>query len=90
MSAIDDLRTALTAANEKADANAQQISGLQESVDGVQHDVQTLLDRLNNVGGIPNDVVELANTVNTKLGNLSTALTAVSDDIKTTPKPPTA
>lgn len=66
--------------------NAQQqtnelLNGLQSGIDSVQADVQTLIDRLGQTPGIPDDILTNANSINDRL-------VAMSADVASTPRPP--
>lgn len=75
MAQLDDLRASLQASTEK-------ITEVASKVDGVQADVQALIDRLGQVSPpIPDDIMEAA-------ANLQNSLNAVADDLDTTPKAP--
>ena len=77
MAQIDDLRAVLQASNDK-------ITEVAGKVDGVQADVQALIDRLGTVEPpIPDDIMQSAAALQEKLN-------AVADDLDTTPKAPEA
>ena len=77
MDQLDELRAAQQASLTKIDR-------LQTGIDGVQADVDALIARLGEVKPpIPQDVLDAANAINTKLDGLTS-------DVESTAKPPSA
>ena len=75
MAQLDDLRASLAASNDK-------VVEVADKVDAVQADMQTLIERLGVVEpAIPADIMESAVALQSKLS-------AVADDLASTPKAP--
>lgn len=71
---LDQLRSDLQQAKEKQDATNQKL-------DSIQADTTRLLDKLNNIPGIPQDVLDLAASINASAGAISEKATSIDEQV---------